>query len=303
VHWAKDKNYEESQAKIYNEANIAISGQATAEQIRKKTSDQNFDPKTILYLFDQDTMKGYVQARIVSKINEVHIGFPWVLEGIDTETQTKLFTELLNYIKNEKKYQDYKIRMNMFVKPKKNIEFIEKLGFKKSNDWIRYYYKLNEISNKSYKDIYAHKVATKDDIETLVQIMKADKRYSGNFDSDDKMRNYFVKVFEIGHVIIIYAKNQPKAAGAPLVFEGKNIDGQLEKRIIVRFEAYTDSEYRFEHIPLTIEIAKECLSSGYGSDIPFVVNLDNVETPVFQKEFYKNIAYLKKEDIFYYFYL
>ena len=202
--WESGKNYEEMQAKVFNEANIAKFTPATGDQIKLLTSKDDFDPKTIRYLFDGDEMKGYVQVRIRDKSKESHISFPWVLSGTSSEAQDKLFSEMIDYIKGHDKYKGYKIRINAFSNPESNVKIIEKFGFKKTNDWKTLYLPLSELSQGKYDSEYKSRLATNDDINSLVELMKTDGRYSSQFKEDKDISDYFDKVFQNGHLILIY---------------------------------------------------------------------------------------------------
>lgn len=300
IQYEPGKNFEELQAKVYNEANQTLFGKATVDQIKNVTSKDDFDPATVRYLFEDEEIKGYVQAKIHHNTKEAHISFPWVLNGVSEQHQRLLYEDLLSYLQHHDTYGKYKIRMNMFANPESNLNFIKKYGFKRTDTWNQLHFDKKVLADTPYDKKYSHKVATNEDIDLLVQLIKTDGRFKTTFSDDGKIKEYFNKVLETGHLLIIFESNEIVGAGAPLVVDANQ---RLEKRIVIRFEAYKDPKSRIVHIPLVVEIAKECLKTNYGEDLPIVIPVDEVDTPEAQRNFYKELKPEKIVPIFHYYYL
>ena len=162
------------------------------------------------------------------------------------------------------------------------------------------YLSLVDLAKTEYESKYTSRLASKEDMGGLIELVKADGRYNSQFKDESEISAYFEKVFETGHLVLIFDKDVLKAAGAPLVYKPKE---EADERIILRFEAYVESKNRLEYIPLVVEIAKECVKSNYGGSLPFVVFTDDVDTLHSHRDFFKKQNPIKSEVIMHYYYL
>ncbi|MFX0151292.1 MAG: hypothetical protein ACFFAJ_10955 [Candidatus Hodarchaeota archaeon] len=292
---------EELQAEVFNEANLFKFQPANADQIKKQYEKEKVDPNTIKYVFLEDKMVGYIQARIREKLREVHFGFPWVLPGTPMEVQNKLFDDMLSYIQHQDKFADFKIRVNAMAKPEENLDFLRKRGFVEKNVWKTLFLPLPSVAQAKYDEKFSARIGTEEDIDLVISLIKKDGRYASQFPSDNDIREYLVEeVLSTGHLVLVYENNSLTAASAPLVFKSSQ---EEEERIILRFTAFKDIKNQEAYIPLLVEVAKECLKSGYGKEKPILVYTDSMDSPREQIEFLKQQSSIKTEILMYYYYL
>ncbi|MHA2307215.1 MAG: hypothetical protein ACXACU_17690 [Candidatus Hodarchaeales archaeon] len=131
----------------------------------------------------------------------------------------------------------------------------------------RYNLDVKETAKLNYsKEDYTSRLGTEEDLDILVNLLKADGRFSGQFSSDEDIENYFKdRVFKDGHAILIFKDDQLVMASAPLIFKLPNDDDR--ESLIFRFHSFLEgNEAAFEL--LLINIAKECVDSNYGVDKP-----------------------------------
>ena len=297
--WEVDKGLEDLQAEVFNEANQYKFAPASGDQIRQEYEQEKIDPNTIRYAFKGEKMIAYVKGRVREKAQEVHLSFPWAIEGTPVEVQDKLFGGLLEFLKE--KYPSYTLRVNVMANPKENLEFLDKYGFVEKNVWKMLYISQKSLAESPYEGTYTTRVGREMDIDDLIKLIHEDGRYSAQFPKDEDIMSYFKeKVLETGHLILISEGDELIAASAPLVFAPTPED---EERIIQRFSAYKYVKEQKGSIPLLIEMAKECITTGYGRDKPFLVYTDNMDSPSDQREFLNQLTPEKSEILMYYYYL
>ncbi|MHA2226957.1 MAG: hypothetical protein ACXAC8_17210 [Candidatus Hodarchaeales archaeon] len=270
--WEPNQDLEELQAKIYNEN----TGQSvTAKEITDRFDREKIDPKTVQYALDKEgNPLAYIQARDYPQIKETHLGYPWALSNCPAEVQDKLFDEMLEYIKQRD--VSYDIRMNADVNRNEIVEFFKKKGLVEKSKNYRYELDVINLSKTDYtEEDYKSRLATTEDLDLLVNLMKADKRYEGQFSTDDDLENYFKdRVLKDGHCILVFKDDTLVMSSAPLIFKYPNDD---EERLILRFHSYlADHEKAMKS--LIISIAKECASADYGTDRPLSVFIGAEET-------------------------
>ncbi|MFW9905329.1 MAG: hypothetical protein ACFFFH_13395 [Candidatus Thorarchaeota archaeon] len=279
--WEPKKDLEELQAKIYNENNPS-SQPVTAQQIIERYEREKIDPKTVQYAFDEDGKPlAYIQARDYEAIEETHLGYPWALENCPKEVQDKLFNDMLDYIKKREMAKKYAIRMNASVDNKNVMDFFKGKGLVERTRGYRYEIDVNKINKSEYigKD-FTTRLASPDDVDLLVDLIKTDGRYLGQFGSDKDIADYFSDrvlkdAEEKGNkAVMVFKGDKLVMASAPLIFKAPGDD---EERLILRFHAYlTDNELAYE--PLIIEIAKVCVSNNYETVKPLSVFIGERDT-------------------------
>jgi hypothetical protein len=265
-YWEPNQELEEKQAEIYNRNNPDNRQPVTAKDIIDRYERETIDPKTVQYAITEDgQLLAYIQARDYSSVEETHIGYPWsVGEKCPKEVQDRLFNEMLKYIKQRK--ETMTIRANAPVEREDIIDFFKEKGLVEKTRGFRYELKLEELSKDDYKgQEYTTRLATPEDIPLLVDLIKAFGNYEGQFNSDEDIVNYFKdRVFKDGHAILVLKDDILVMASAPLIFQLPNVEGE---RLILRFHAYLSGN-EAAYKPLLIAIAKECVSTGYGTDKP-----------------------------------
>ncbi|WP_455143770.1 hypothetical protein [Candidatus Hodarchaeum mangrovi] len=299
--WAPDQGFEEKQAEVFNEANPFKFQPASGEQIKKQFSKDKINPKHVKYAFKDNQMIGYIQAKVKDNVKEIILSYPWTLPGTPPEVQSSLFDDMLSYFKAQKDLADYKFRVNPMNKPESNLEFLQSRGFVEKNVWRTLLISLSEIASVTYDSKYTSRIGTESDIDAVIQLIKDDGRYIDQFANEEAIRQYLTeKVLSIGHLVLLYENKELIAASAPLIFKSPQ---QEEERIIQRFTAFKNVKDPDPFIPLLIEVAKECLNSGYGEDIPMLFYTDLIETPPEQQELIKHFTPLRSDILMYYYYL
>jgi hypothetical protein len=261
-YWQKDAGLEESQAKIYNANNPNRPQAVSTKDVVDRFEREKIDPKTVRYAFANDQAIAYIQARDYPEPKETHLGYPWALPDCPEEVQDKLFDEMLSYLKTRD--SGFDIRINAYTSQEKNLKFIKgKSTLKEIGQNLRHELdvkQLNELTPSEGE--YKIRKATKEDVDILVQLIKEDGRYSGQFPDDEGIAKYFLeRVLPDNHCILVFKKEKLVMATAPLV---TNLPGESEERLILRFHSFVpDTESALK--PLLIHVAKEIVSAGMDS--------------------------------------
>jgi hypothetical protein len=269
-YWEPDKGLEEIQAKIYNKNNPEQQP-ATAEQIRERfDSEKTFDPKTVRYAFSDDGEPlAYIQARDYEDLKETHLGYPWALDGCPADVQHKLFDETLEYIKQREIAKDYSIRMNAGIVQKDVLSFFKEKGLQEVSKNYRYNVDLGKLGELENDTHFTYRKGTKEDIGNLVELVKADGRYSGQLSSDEEIEKYFSeRVIPADHAILVFDGDRLVQASAPLLFKQP---GEEEERLILRFHGRRPDTSPLAWKSLLIGVARECLETNYGTEKPLSV--------------------------------
>lgn len=262
--WEPSQGLEELQARIYNENNPDYPQPVTAQQIIERFERDKVDPKMVRYALNEEGKPlAYIQARDYPRINETHLGYPWALPDCPKGVQDKLFDEMLEYIKQRDVTKEKAIRMNAEVQREEIVEFFKKKGLEVKSKAYRYEHDVREIAKKVYsEEEFTSRIATLEDVDLLVNLVKTDGRYVEQFSSDEDIANYFRnRVLKDGHAVLIFKDETLVMASAPLIFKLP----REEERLILRFHAYLSGNEQ-AYKPLIINIAKECVTTGYGTD-------------------------------------
>jgi SOS response regulatory protein OraA/RecX len=272
--WEKDQGLEEIQAKIYT----GVSGlptRATAEEIAARNNRRG--PEMTHYAL---TENGEPLAYITSNIDddepwEALIGYPWAMPECPPEVQEKIFNDQLNHLKRKESLQKLVTAVILASKiADKQQQFFINKGF--TIDEIVYLYDKNydieEVSkwnlDEKAKQLTSRS-ATNDDLELFYEVNKSDAELSRDLSEKEAMKNYYEgRVLKDGHAILLFDGDKVVAASAPLRFKGQGVFiPKDEEVIIMRFTALRP-EYAYAWKRLAVEIAKECIKSGW-TDLPF----------------------------------
>ncbi|MFW9777601.1 MAG: hypothetical protein ACFFE8_02025 [Candidatus Heimdallarchaeota archaeon] len=269
-YWEPEKGLEEIQANIYN-TNNPEQQPATAKQIRERfEGEKNFDPKTVRYAFSDDGKPlAYIQARDYDQVKETHLGYPWALDGCPADVQHRLFDETLEYLKQREIAKKYAIRMNAGIEQKNVLSFFKEKGLQEVSKNYRYNVDLTKLSEQVNDTRFTVRKGTKEDIGLLVDLIKADGRYSDQLSSDAEIEKYFSeRVIPADHAILVFDGETLVQATAPLLFTQPGDD---EERLILRFHGRRPETAPSAWKPLLIGVAQECLETNYGTDKPLSV--------------------------------
>ena len=273
-HYKPNQGLEEIRAKIYNKA-TGLS--ANPEQIRIQAEGR--DPKLMRFAF---TDEGEPLAYISASGGEfepwsIGMGYPWAMPGCPEEVKDKLFEDLFEYLKRQKKIQEIRTNVSYQSKiHKEQIRFFLSKGFSEKE---RYYLQNKDIDvkeaakwglTKEIKTLKARK-ATQKDRDALIDVCLADPQSRSAFPNREAWESYFDdRVLKAGHAVMVFKGNKLVAASAPLRFkpDGVFLTGKGE-RIIMRFTAIRPG-HTYAWKRLLIEVAKECVKAKW-TDIPIRV--------------------------------
>ncbi|MHA2239408.1 MAG: hypothetical protein ACXAB2_13760 [Candidatus Hodarchaeales archaeon] len=260
-YWEKDAGFEEIQAKVYNENNPDNTNPATAKDIVERFARENIDPKTVRYAFTGDDKPlAYIQARDYPEVKETHLGYPWALPDCPETVQHKLFDEMLAYLQTRD--SELAIRFNIPISNENIVKFVstkedklEKVGKSYRRELDVHKIKKQSATVKEYNI----RKATKNDVDILVELVKTDGRYAGQFSADEEIVKYFSeRVLPDDHCYLAFKEEKLVMASAPLITQ---LPGDSEERLILRFHSFLPNhESALE--PLLIDIAKECVSAS-----------------------------------------
>jgi NACalpha-BTF3-like transcription factor len=263
-YYSPKKGYEEIQAHIYN---TNTKGRVIAKDIEHKIMKEKKDPKLLRYAFSEEGKPlAYIQASQVSS-SVFYLGYPWCLPDCPSSVQEKLFTDMLEYIKT-KNIDEIQYWINAVHK--EAIAFFEAKGFKQQIRGVTYKFNLQKLRehNLENPEKYSTHLATKEDVDLLVEIGTADKELQQAGLTGEWLRDYFeTKVLTDGHCVIVKDKDKIISASAPL-----RDPIRPESNIILRFTA-TRPGYEDVWPYLIVEIAKECIEAGW--DLPLHVNVED----------------------------
>ncbi len=269
--WESGQGLEEIQANIYTE----VSGlPARAEEIGPR-NDRRGKEATRYALTEDGKPLAYITSSISdSEPGRAHIGYPWSLPDCSEETKDILFNELMSDLYSRDDVTEIRTGVVLNSKTKKDqIKYFMKRGFIENERVFRYHADLDVVETSKKKiegksSEYKSKVATEDDVNTLVELCLSDDSINRAFPDAEAFGNYFRnRVLKDGHCVMLYDGDKVIAASAPLRHkpDGQFLSGD-EERIIMRFTA-TSPGYSFVWDRLVAEIAKECKSAGW-TDLP-----------------------------------
>jgi len=266
--YSPNKGYEEIQAKIFN---INTNNKVTAEDIERKITKGKKNPKLLRYAFSAEGKPlAYIQASQVSS-SVYYLGYPWCVADCPSHVQEKLFTDMLDFLKAKDLDE---IQYWLSAAHKEGITFFESKGFNQQIRGQTYKFNIQKLNEYSLEPSqYTTRLATKEDIDLLVEIGTADKDLQQAGLTGDWLKDYFeTKVLPDGHCIMVMQEKKIVCASAPLRDPSK----PEPNHVILRFTA-TKPGYDDAWPNLIVEIAKECIKAGW--DLPLHVNLEG-ETKV-----------------------
>lgn len=261
-YWEPNKGYEKYQVDLYKVTNPQA--RVTAEDVVTRYANEKIDPKTVRYAFNEkNEMIAYCQARDYPEPKQTHIGPAHAIKDCPEEVREKLFNELLVYLKEREEINTLELRANVGADNKEYIEFLKKKGFVVKEENFRYELNIKKIYEVNHADPkFTVKHGSEKDIPDLVALIKEDGRFSGQFNTDEDITNYFKRVFEIGHVIMIFVEDKLVMGTAPLLFKLGNDD---KESLILRFHSFLKG-YEDAYKLLLVEYARECVKANYGLD-------------------------------------
>lgn len=214
-----DKGFEEKQALIYNKAIKPYGGDTvTAERIKKRIKRDKPDFNGIRFALQEDSKEplAYIQYRARDTSKTIWIGYPWAVPGTPEEVQDKLFSKLLDYVKE--KYPSYRIQMGYInEKYEKMHAFAKNKGFSVVDTSDYYIFNLKQTHALAVPK-YPTKIASPDDLDKLMDLATGDTSLLEAFGGDaSRMKTYMTdRLTEQETVVVLDTKGQFISAGAPL---------------------------------------------------------------------------------------
>jgi hypothetical protein len=273
--WESGKGLEEIQANIYTE----VSGlPARAEQIGPRNDERGEDATRYVLTEDGKPLAYVTSSASTDEPWRGFIGYPWSLKDCPAEAKDKIFSELMDHIYSKDGVNQIRTAVVIGSKTKKEqIKYFKEKGFVESERYYTYNTDL-DIEKSAAIDVkkkfegkeaeLTSKVATEEDIPTLVELCLADPHLRRAFPDEEAFTAYFKdRVLKDGHCVILFDGDKAVSASAPLRFapDGNFLKGD-EERFIMRFTAARPG-YEFAWNRLAIEIAKECKAAGM-TDLP-----------------------------------
>ncbi len=265
--WESGKKYEEYQAKIYTE----VSGiPVNAEQIGPR-NDQRGAEATRYAFTEEGAPLAYITSDVVdADLGRVLVGYPWSLPGCPTEVKDKLLNDMIDHLKNKEGTQT--IVTNVGIQSKtsdEQIAYFEERGFVEEDRGFAFNknFDIEKTIKKEFDGpagALKAKIATDDDLETLIELTKTDPRMSTAFPNDDAYEPYFKdRVLKDGHAVILFDGDEAVAASAPLLFkpDGRILQGD-EDRVIMRFTSIRPG-HSYAWKRLLVEVARAAKDAGW----------------------------------------
>ena len=203
-----NQGLEEIQGKIYSQANNRV---VTGKEIQERFEREKIDPKTVRYAFTKENKPlAYIQARDYENIGEVHIGRAWTMPECPEEVKTKMFDDLLTYMKGRK--SDLRIKFNTTGEPEQ-VKFAEERGFKLDQKVISFTIDLESIAKfDTTKLNYTIRRAKTDDLEGIKECyLKALGHIGRNV--NEQLANFFKTQIETGFVSLAFEGDEMIGVG------------------------------------------------------------------------------------------
>ena len=265
--WNPDEKLEEAQATIYT----GVSGlPARPEEIKPRNNERGVE-STRYALTKEGEPLAYVTSWLSDENpTEGGIGYPWSLPDCPPEAKEKIFNELFDHLKKDKKLKDIRTGIVLTSKiAKDQIKFFKERGFEEYERAYRFTKDLDVAKMASKKlEGKAAKLtsrrATKEDVDLLTEVALSDPQLRRAFPDEDLFRNYFEnRVFEAGNALLVFDGDKVVAASAALKLEpdGVFLFGE-EERVLMRFTAIRPG-YNYAWKRLVVEFAKVVKDAGW----------------------------------------
>ena len=260
-----NKGYEDIQADLFNRNTGEV---VTGKELKQKYKKGKKDPKLLRYAFnDKGEPLAYIQASQVSS-SVFYLGYPWSSPNCPPEVQEKLFTDMLNYLKEKNATE---IQYWIKAEWKEVLEFFTKRNFQLHTQGLEYHFDMEKLSKSADEESteFIARLATEKDLETLLEIGKLDKGLKRAGLSVEFLKDYYKnKVLKDGHCVLVFKDQMIVCASAPL----PEITAKTPSYIFLRFTA-TRPGYEDAWPVLIVAIAKECIATGWTN--PLHINVES----------------------------
>ncbi|MFX0167960.1 MAG: hypothetical protein ACFE89_01275 [Candidatus Hodarchaeota archaeon] len=270
-----NKGLGELQATIYTTASGLP---ARAEEIEQRNINRGAE-MTRYALTETGDPLGYITAYDSdTDIGRSNIGYPWTMPNAPTEVQTRLFNDMLTYLKSRETTREIRTAVVLTSKiADQQLAFFKTKGFVERERVYRYNrdYDITEVSSwqeSKSKSAFTSRKATLNDLALLIELVQADTYIRQAFPTEEAWKQYFTdRVLKDNHAVLIFDNDQAVAASAALRIQP---DQQFllgdDERIIMRFTAIRPG-YQHAWQYLLIAIAQEAQAAGWAK-IPLRVS-------------------------------
>jgi hypothetical protein len=218
--WTSGEGLEDVQAKIYKE----VSGiPVDAERIGPRNDGRGAEATRYAFTKEGEPL-AYITSDVVDEAKgRVLVGYPWSLPSCPVEVKDKLLNDMIDHIKQKKSTREIVTSVVHQSKTKDDqIAYFKEKGFVEDESGFAFNkdFDVEETSQMKFDGPASSlkaKVATDDDLDTLIGLTKSDPRMSTAFPNDDAYEPYFKdRVLKDGHAVILFEKKTAIAASAPL---------------------------------------------------------------------------------------
>jgi hypothetical protein len=270
-HYEPNQGLDEIQDQIFTE----VSGLPSYTRLRHEGSSSSKDPKLSRFaLTEEGRPLAYVIARESrSHTGRIYIFYPYTLPDCPPEAQERIFDELLEYIKKNKKSSEIASAVIQRSKiAEKQLEFIRSKGFFEK-ERVYFYnvdYDVDEVSEWMVQGEagYSSRPARSDDLEMLVDLCQADLKMGALFsDREACERHMRDRILQEGLTLLVF--HEERLIAATYMIRAKpgsyNLSGD-EERVLLGFVA-TRLGFPDAWKLLLVEAARACRGAGW-SDVP-----------------------------------
>lgn len=172
-------NFDEVQATIYNSVVKKYTGDiVTAEELRKRTFLDKFDPSGMMFAFTKDNKPlAYIRYHQYPS-GSLYIGYPWAVPDCPADIQEKLFTDLKIYLKKKFPDREY-ARMGLADNKITSFhEFARKNNFEKDYWEEEYYIDVEKFSSINLGD-FSYREAALADLDLMTDLAMEDFGFYG----------------------------------------------------------------------------------------------------------------------------
>ncbi|MFX0014735.1 MAG: hypothetical protein ACFFB2_00955 [Promethearchaeota archaeon] len=266
-HYEPNQGLEEKQAKVYTK----VSGlPADAEEIKRRFKGEKRDPLSARYVLTEDgDLLAYVQtSRWAARPGTYIVSYPWALPDCPTEAQEKIFDELLKWLQDTIHPQVIAGEV-VFETPttEERIAFFQKKEFVEKEHLYVYSMDFNLLEISTWEMTneiasYTCRLGTIDDLEQIIEVCHVDNYMRDVFPSVEETTYYLENTFlRDDNNKLIIKDNQIVSIGLPY---RRNLTRGKDKGLeIIGLTSATRPEHTYAWRRLLIEVAKDCIKSGW----------------------------------------
>jgi hypothetical protein len=212
--WEPNQGLEDAQAKIFNQANPGRN--VTGKEIQERFEQEKIDPKTVRYAFQGNEPLAYVQARDYPQAKQIHIGRTWAMPNCPKDIQTKMYDDLLGYLKSRE--TDFQIKFNT-TSDDEAVAFATERGFKEEQKMVQFTIDLTSLAKFDFSTLtYSLRKAEESDFDGIVSCYLKAIGHLGR-DVNPRLADMFKTKIKEGYFTIVFEGDEMIGACAPRIPE------------------------------------------------------------------------------------